>query len=514
VARPGRKLAPVLFPASIFLAALALRLIQLGTTFRSADEAAVAARILKNPGYAWMFREYYGLLINLLVKFGAALVSFLGLTLTEFWWKFPVALAGAFQAPLTYGFLKSLGAGRFGRLLGAALTAVLPLHVMQSRYLWGYEVIGVLAITLAIWALVRFFEKPTTRAGLTASLASGLYLVSHGYVLPFLPCLILLVILWAPAGSKNVFVRLWAGTKLLASKGVWVFPLLALPFCLYPVGHALRKPTRPGFYLVSHFSGFLGNIGLGIAVLLLVAAAAFIMVRSARSRTVSFLALGGAFYLAPLFFGTPADITAVRGYMLMGTMLWVWAAVLVLDGFAVKRRAGVGVGLLTAVGLLMTMWGTVESVFRVDRAFDPSLVRAERGCVFPDPGVKAAGYLLRENLAPGATVLAIHRNIEPLNLFYYFGRDGIAYYDLTLADTRRVFEADQGRADAVICEPEQREFVEASGRFELRATLSSEGRPRLHVFARPEVRLPSLEADVRELNRAYDRIYAPRVSWR
>jgi hypothetical protein len=200
--------------------------------------------------------------------------------------------------------------------------------------------------------------------------------------------------------------------------------------------------------------------------------------------------------------------------MLMGTMLWVWAAVLVLDGFAVKRRAGVGVGLLTAVGLLMTMWGTVESVFRVDRAFDPSLVRAERGCVFPDPGVKAAGYLLRENLAPGATVLAIHRNIEPLNLFYYFGRDGIAYYDLTLADTRRVFEADQGRADAVICEPEQREFVEASGRFELRATLSSEGRPRLHVFARPEVRLPSLEADVRELNSAYDRIYAPRVSWR
>jgi len=512
VARPRRNLAPALLLTSIVLAALALRLILLGTTFRSADESAVAARILKFPGYAWMFREYYGLLINLLVKFGAALVSSLGLAVTEFWWKFPVALAGAFQAPLTYGFFKSLGAGRFGRLFGAALMAVLPLHVMQSRYLWGYEVLGVLAITLAIWALLRFFENPSTRTGLTASLAGGLYLISHGYILPFLPCLVLLIILWAPAGGKNIFVRFWAGTKLLARKGVWIFPLLALPFCLYPVGHALKKPTRPGFYLGSHFSGFLGNIGLGVAVLLLVAAAAFILVRTARTRTVSFLVLSGAFYLAPLFFGTPAEITAVRGYMLMGTVLWVWAAVLILDALRVKRPAGVAV--LTAVCLIITVWGTIESVFFVDRSFDPSMVTVDRGGVFPDPGVKAAGYLLRQGLAPDMTILAVHRNIEPLNLFYYFGRDEIAYYDLTLDATRRVFEENAGRAEVVICEPEQRGFVEASGQFDLRNTLSSEGQPRLYIFARPAVPLPALESDVRELNRAYDRTYAPRVSWR
>jgi hypothetical protein len=156
----------------------------------------------------------------------------------------------------------------------------------------------------------------------------------------------------------------------------------------------------------------------------------------------------------------------------------------------------------------------VESVFRVDRGFDPSLVTVDRGGVFPDPGVKAAGYLLRRDLAPAMTVLAIHRNIEPLNLFYYFGRDEVAYNDLTIPDTRRVFEADANRADVVICEPEQRGFVEASGLFELRVALSSEGLPRLYVFARPSIPLPSLEADVRELNRAFDRTYAPRVTWR
>ncbi|MDH4198481.1 MAG: hypothetical protein OEW05_13795, partial [Candidatus Aminicenantes bacterium] len=280
----------------------------------------------------------------------------------------------------------------------------------------------------------------------------------------------------------------------------------------YPIGHMLKKPTRPGFYLGSHLSGFLGNTGVGVIILLVVAAAAFVKLRDARTRTIIFLALGGVFYLAPLFVGTPADITAVRHYMLMGTVLWVWAAVLVLDSLAAKRPSGVLA--LTSLCLALTLWGTVESVFRVDRSFDPSLVTIDRGGVFPDPGVKAAGALLRQNLKPGLTVLAIHRNIEPLNLFYYFGRDEIAYYDLTLPDTRRVFETDAGRADVVICEPEQRGFVEASGLFEPRIVLTSEGAPRLYVFARPAVPLPSLAADVRELNRVYDRTYAPRVTWR
>jgi hypothetical protein len=119
----------------------------------------------------------------------------------------------------------------------------------------------------------------------------------------------------------------------------------------------LKKPTRPGFYLVSHFSGFLGNTGVGIILLLAVAVAAFMRFRDARTKIIAFLALAGAFYLAPLFLGTPADITAVRGYMLMGIVLWIWAAVLVIDGLAAKGPAGMRV--LTALCLLLTVWGTV-----------------------------------------------------------------------------------------------------------------------------------------------------------
>ena len=75
--------------------------------------------------------------------------------------------------------------------------------------------------------------------------------------------------------------------------------------------------------------------------------------------------------------------------------------------------------------------GTAESIFGRDKLFDPSLVQIERGGIDPDPGTKAAGYLVRKYLSTSVSLLAIHHNIEPPNLFYYFGRDKYAFYDLS-----------------------------------------------------------------------------------
>ena len=126
---PNDRLSPMMAPAvlsGLILLAFALRSIGLDLTFRSADETAVATRILKFPGFAWMFREYYGLLINLIVKFWAAGVSVLGITLTEFWWKLPVALAGTLYVPLVWGYLGSLDA-RTGRLC-RGVGGIYPAH--------------------------------------------------------------------------------------------------------------------------------------------------------------------------------------------------------------------------------------------------------------------------------------------------------------------------------------------------------------------------------------------------
>ena len=88
-------------------------------------------------------------------------------------------------------------------LLGAAFVSVVPLHVFQSRFLYGHEVVGVFFITLAIWALVNFFSKPSIKGGLISSLFIGLYLISHGYILSFFLCLLYIIFFYMPSGVKT-----------------------------------------------------------------------------------------------------------------------------------------------------------------------------------------------------------------------------------------------------------------------------------------------------------------------
>ena len=492
--------------------ALALRTIGLGNTFQSSDNAELAARVVSYPGYLWMVRERYGVLIILVAKLFVGSASSLGVTVTEFWWKLPIALLGTLQVPLGLLFLKRVGCGRFGALCGAALLAVLPVHVMQSRYLWGYEVLGTLFLTLALWALLGFFERPTPRSGLVASLFSGLYLISHGYVIPFALCLPVMLILFARTEGEGVLATLRGWVKLLVRNLLWVFPLLFYPLYLHPLRHALGKPVRPGLFLADHGVGFVRNTGVVLALLLLGGVIALAAWRRARSRPAVLMAVCGGLYLAPLLVLAPPGVTVVRGYMLVGTCLLTLGAAAVLDRVAGPRK-GLAVGLVGAC-FALTLWGTVESVFLRDGFSDPSLVKLERGDIPPDPGTKAAAYVVRKYAAPSARVLAIHRAVEPPNLVYYFGRREHAYYDLTLAQSLEKFAEMSGRADVVICEAGQIGAVAADGAFALQVVILSENRPRMWIYARVGVRLPPIRADAATLNRAFDAQYAPRVGLR
>jgi hypothetical protein len=72
--------------------------------FQSSDNAELAFNILKNDGYSWIIRDYYGAIIDVYVKLFVGLLSSFGVTVTEFWWKTPIAILGSFQTPLTYFF--------------------------------------------------------------------------------------------------------------------------------------------------------------------------------------------------------------------------------------------------------------------------------------------------------------------------------------------------------------------------------------------------------------------------
>jgi hypothetical protein len=505
---------------------LSLRMVLLGNTFQSSDNVELATRIILFPGYAWMIQEYYGVLINLLIKVPVGMVSSLGIAVTEFWWKMPVALFGTLQIPLTYRFVRRLGGGRMAALVGAAFISVLPIHVMQSRYLWGYEVLGVFFVTTAIWSLLDFYDRPTWRRGLVASAYLGIYLISHGYTLPFIFCVVSVVILFARRrysvmGTLLYFpgqMEQWAllrsfvsGIGLFVTRFVWLFPVLLWPMYSRSILHGLAKDSRFGLYLPQYLSGFIGTVGIPIAVLLLLTILVGLFSERVRSREVMLLITSGAAYLAPLFLAAPPGVTVVRVYMLMGAYFLVLSMVLVFEKLAILYGEKL-VWSIVYLSLAATLWGTVESVFGYDGWFDPFFVRAGPGAVAPDPGSKAAGYLLRKYVPDSAKVLACHRAVEPPNMFYYFDRFEYAYYDLSLEQSLDKFLEMRDEVDVVMCDAEQVPFVESDGGFERRVVLYSEGIPRMWIYARPGVELPSIEADVAAFNHAFDGEYSWKVA--
>jgi hypothetical protein len=249
-----------------------------------------------------------------------------------------------------------------------------------------------------------------------------------------------------------------------------------------------------------------------IFVFLIVTVLIGLFSKRASSNETLLLVTCGAAYLAPLFFAAPPGITMVRGYMLMGTFFLVLNMAIVTGELATRRKKLLA--FLICVCFLVTLWGTIESIWGRDQGFDPTLVEIERGGLPPDPGSKAAGYLLRKYLSDSASVLSIHRQVEPPNMLYYFGRLEYAYYDLSLEQSIEKFLQQRKEIDVVICDAEQMPSVESDDGFERRIVLFSEGVPRMWIYARPGVELPAIRADVVALNRAFDKEYAWRVTLR
>ena len=491
----------------LVLVASLLRFLHLGNVFHSSDNAELPARIVVNSGYLWMLQELYGVLISLLVKLFVGFGSALGINIPEFWWKAPVALVGVLQVPLTFAFLRRLGCSHAGAFFGAAFVAVLPIHVMQSRYVWGYEVLGVLFVTLAIWTLLDFFEHPTLISGLGASLFCSLYLISHGYILPSIFCFIVLMLIFVGNNEQDpsAFSRLHKGVKLVITNKVWLFPLLFLPMAVLPILHTLAKPTRLGFYVFDHVPGFVNNIGVPLALLLCITIASSIFVKEIRSKHTIFFAICGAAFLTPLFIGTPPGITVVRGYMLMGIYFLLLGALVVVDALLTPKKWLVMITL--SVVLVLTLYGTVESIFGRGQWIDPTYVKVERGSLPPDPGTKAAAYFVRRYASSSHTVLALHRAVEPPNLVYYFGLWEHSYYDLSLEETIARYLEKREIVDIVICERAQIPYLEADGRFIRRIEILSEGVPRMWIYARPDVEIPTLQVDSSEINSYFDQEY-------
>jgi hypothetical protein len=321
-------------------------------------------------------------------------------------------------------------------------------------------------------------------------------------------------LLFAAIKGAGIVAQLTFGVKLLIEKFVWVFPILFIPLCIYPVGHALRKPTRLGFYLPDHLLGFVENIGYFVAALSIMAALVAVFSTRARSHYGLLFLVGAISYLAPLFFGTPPGITSIRGYMLVGTYFLVITAAVVFDKLVSVAAFRKPLTIIVTICCVLTLWGTVESIFGRDQLVDPSGIKVKRGGVPRDPGSKAAGFLIRKYVKESEKVLAIHGAVEPPNMFYYFGRSQYSFFDLSHKRASQEFYKLKDNIDVVACSADQTSTLRSDERFHRRAVIMSEGTPTMLIYAKAHVRMPNINADVQELNRLFDKEYAWKVTLR
>ncbi len=198
--------------------------------------------------------------------------------------------------------------------------------------------------------------------------------------------------------------------------------------------------------------------------------------------------------------------------MLVGIYFLVLDAIVLLEKLIKLFRHSMVI--LISSCFILTLWGTVESIFANDTLFDPSGIKIERGGISQDPGSKATGYLIRKYVNPAQKVLAIHDFIEPPILFYYFGRFEYSFYDLSSKETIDKFHELKDKVDIVICDVEQSLIVDSDGRFIRRSEILSENVPRMLIYTRPYVEMPVISVDVRDLNASFDREYSWRVSLR
>ncbi|MEO1170658.1 MAG: glycosyltransferase family 39 protein [Myxococcota bacterium] len=413
--------------AAAFLLALGLRVFGADHPFESADNVELALRAMNNRNIVWIFGERYGYLNPLSVKLGSAIWSdAFGQTMTEAMWKLPVALMGAAQTLLAYAFARRLGASEEGSIGLAFVTAVLPLHVMQSRYLWGYEVFGVFFLCLALWALLNFLERPSHETSLTAGASVALYLVSHGFVVPFFPSVVALFLLIR--GRE-------AWSLVRTHRALWLLPAMYLPFLAPAIQHTSDKQAQAGFYLFRYLEPAVANLGVPIA--LVVVAGWTLGRKHLPLLTIALL------YFAPLMFGARPGSTVARGYMLVGSYLLTFGALLNLDRLIGGWPKRLGFAVLVA----LTGWGTVAAIRGTDGVM---AIRIERGGIPNNPGTKAAGLYVREHVGAEHRILAVGVPLEPPTVEYYLGREATSFYDLPPATLQSVLDREIDGHDVVL----------------------------------------------------------------
>ena len=516
------------------LAGALLRLVANNQPFPSSDHAEVAAivsffyprslaSLVPSASSSWnMLTNPHGLL-SLVIAFGSSTVlGLLGVHLNEFWWNAPFVVVHLVGIALVAALVRRLAGGWAGAI-AALLIAIMPIHAVMSRASGvGNMPLTFECQTLSLLCALRYYESPTPQRARDLSLAMALNLL----VELFFPLLFVLLlgagVLAAETKSGTLSERLRRARTLLFQPKVMLLPLLVIVFNFVLLLLHVAGWTEMGGLAARLLSGSDRNAGLylgdfwnnssyvvgAIALILLFVLGLANLPAARRLQLRSLPLYWSILYLAPFLFFTRPHVFE---YFLLGLApLLLNAAVVVAVGLRADmlRR-----GLATlAIALLVTLLSlrSLSMIFGIDAVALAGTGKAN-GAVFPEQGLKAATWWLRNQSTPETLVFA-DSAFEPYQLAYYLRRPFLAVTDAeTPEDAYRLLDQAPKTPSYYLVVPGNEPLLRAHapGAPGQAATVVAGGRPALLIFG-PHTGTPQT-IDAAEANQRFDEQFG---SWR
>ncbi len=503
------------------LLALGLRTYGAGVPFHTGDFACLPYKVSRWYGFTWIITHIHGPVLPTIDLLFAKAVVALGGVMNEAMWRLPLGLIGTAQVPLTFVLMRRLRGNVWASLMAAAIVAVMPSLTSDARYPYGYEVLGVFMASLALWAWLRALDRSTRASRWLAGGLLGLYLLSHLviYAVPIVVTTAVLISLGLRKGLRRLLTLSTLVPVILAASCI-LFAFFGLGGGILGrmarhVGHGtLNVGASTPIDLLALWHGHMGPIWSAFCIVAVLVGLVLLVRRDRRGLPAWWVVV----YVTPMVilldFG---NIGRPTSYQIQGTFAASLAGCLLLQVLAEsavslsrRTRAAVRVTLagFGAAVVALLLLGSVSSLFTPDRW--PALTgTVDYGRVVPDPGFKAAGWYVREHVPDDALILATHgiMGLEYPCVFYYLGRHVAAAEDTSFETECRIIEAVRADIDIALVEPRYLTRFAPRFGFTLPVRFMRDGRPVLYVAARSGYEIPTMDVDIPQANRLYDRDY-------
>jgi len=462
----------------VFILAFAFRIYRLPEYFASSDNVAFPLFLIdsfpdQSISSLFSISEYginnplrlvvypYSILQPIYYFFILFLLSLFNIPFTEFTFFLPNIIIASLTIFPVYFTVKKLYDHTSG-VLASTIIMILPLHIMQSRYLGAPRTLAILLYFIALYYLILFFETPKKHARQISILLS--LVITSSIMFP--PFLLVVAYVFVVYNKKNL-----ASTSKLKEymlENIITLRFLSLPLFsilflisiflgaaaigsnyglnVTMLGHILTKQPSYGFYLMPVIGYIFSGMGLvlGIVSLLLIPLGLKDIILFKKRGILLVWAFA---YIIPFLFTSPSNI---RAYIIDGVVPLAIYAIITFNEILKYKKITESYILRSGLIILLiffTMLSAISGTYNLN-LWQITDIPPSEGSYLQDYGVKALGYWARTSTPPNATFF-FDETIEPPVGKYYFHRISYGLFDATSNDTFEFFLRNQDKIDYI-----------------------------------------------------------------